>query len=175
MALVVVSAAMLLHSCGGGRSYMFIPHSVSSASAVTVENLNLSKGDYDVLKTVTESASVVCEYKNSEIIITDGDGNFSYVFKNDGLTKGWSLERFSGMASFGYFTADHESTLTVVPSPQEFARRVAMSRIIETARDYNADGVIEPVTITKVENLSHNKVEYTTTVSAKLIIIKTTN
>ena len=163
----------MLSSCAGGRSYLVIPRAVSTASAVSVDDLNLTSGQYDVLNTITETASVICEYKNKRIRITSGDNDFAYVFSlgKDGF---WTLSAFSGAASLGYFTSDLNASLTEVPDGEEFARRVAMARIIRAAKDYNADGVVEPVVISRVNNAGHNKVEFSSTVSAKLISIKTT-
>lgn len=161
-----------LGSCGTGRSYLVIPHSVSSASAVTVDNLNLTKGDYEVLNTITETASVISEYKGDQIKIYADNGDFSYVFS---LSKtGWVLSSFSGAASLGYFASDLENRLNVVPNAEEFARRVAMARIIRAAKDYQADEVVEPVVISSANNIGKNKIEYVSTISAKLISIKIT-
>lgn len=172
LVVVLTTGMLLLHSCGTKRSYLVIPHSVSTASAVTVEDLRLEPGQYEVLNAITESASVICEYKGSEIHIVGGDGDFSYTFKYD-YGKGWSLAKFSGAAALGYFSNDFIANPSETPNPEEFARRVAMARIINAAKDYQADGVIEPVVVTSVDNLGKNKVEYRSSVTAKLIVIKT--
>ena len=166
----MLSGAFLLQSCGSQKN-LLIPHSVSTAAVTTIKDLNLTKGQYDVLKTVTESASVICEYKGNAIKITSGDGDFSYNFSFDVKT-GWRLTSFSGAASLGYFTEDYKEGETAAPIPEEFARRVAMARIISAAADYNADGIIEPITVTSATNAGNRKVEYRSTVRAKLISIK---
>ena len=171
LVIVSISSMLVINSCGSKREYLVIPHSVSTASAVTVENLNLQAGQYDVLRSITETASVICEYKGDQIKVTSGEGDFTYTFKFDSKS-GWSLKKFSGAASLGYFTSDLNAHPSEVPNPEEFSRRVAMSRIIRAAKDYQADGVVEPVVISNVSNLGQNKIEYTSTVSAKLIVIK---
>lgn len=168
-----VALAFLLQSCGGGTKYLVVPHSVSTASSVSVNDLGLEKGQYDVLNSITETASVICEYKGSEIKITSGDGDFQYVFVLG--KEGWTLKKCSGAASLGYFSSDYQSKETSVPNGEEFARRVAMARIIRAAKDYQADGVVEPVVISHVSNLGGNKIEISSTVTAKLIVIKSTN
>ena len=170
---VSLVAVLGLVSCGTGRKYLVIPHSVSSAAAVTVDDLNLSKNDYQVLKSITETASVICEYKGDQIIISDGNGEFKYKFVQ--TKSGWVLSSFDGAASLGYFTKDFENRPNEVPNAEEFARRSAMARIIRAAKDYQADGVVEPVVISSANNVGRNKVEYVSTVSAKLISIKTHN
>lgn len=171
-ATVVSLCIFGLASCGLGRKYLVIPHSVSSASAVTVDNLNLAKGDYDVLNTITESASVLCEYKGKQIRISGDSGAFYYIFKQ--TPTGWVLSKFKGAASLGYFTSDLNNKSDGIPDAEEFARRVAMARIIRAAKDYQADGVVEPVVISSANDVGKNKIEYVSTVTAKLISIKTT-
>ncbi len=169
--LTAVILALGLQSCGS-RKYLVVPHSVSTASAVTVDDLNLKPGDYEILKTVSETASVLCEYKNSEIKITSEDGDFSYTFEWDSKFGKWSLKSFAGAAAFGYFKSNYEGKYSGIPDAEEFARRVAMSRIIAVLRDYDADAVIEPVCVTRVSNEGRRSVIYSTTVTAKLIQIK---
>lgn len=169
--VAVALMAICLQSCGGSRKYLVVPHSVSTISAVPMADLNLKTGDYDVLKTVSETASVVCEYRKDEIKVVSGDGDFSYTFKND-IKNGWSLKSFSGAAEFGYFSSDFEGKPSEVPNIEEFSRRVAMARIVTLARDYGADAVLEPVCVTRASNAGNRKVEYSCTVSAKLIVIK---
>lgn len=163
----------LLSSCAG-RNYLVVPHSVSSASAVTVDDLRLQKGDYDVLRSITETASVLCQYSSNKIVISGDNGAFAYVFS---LSKnGWKLDKFAGAANMGYFTSDviNLQNSNEIPNAEEFARRVAMARIIRAAKDYKADAVVEPVVISSANNVGKNKIEYVATVSAKLVSIKTT-
>lgn len=169
---MAVGISIGLQSCGSGRQYLIVPHSVSTAASVGVDDLNLKPGDYEILKSISETASVICEYNNTNIKVTSGDGDFSYNFALNPKT-GWFLKSFSGAAALGYFTTDHDSKPTVIPNPEEFGRRAAMANIINALRDYGADAVIEPVCVTRVSNLSSKKVEYTCTVTAKLISIKT--
>ena len=172
LASVLVAATCYLTSCGGGRKYLVVPHSVSTESSVSVSDLKLEPGQYEVLSSITETASVICEYKGTEIKVSSSDGSFQYIFelRNDA----WILAKFSGAADFGYFTSDYNARVTQIPNAEEFARRVAMARIIRASKDYQADAVIEPVVISNVTNLSKNQIEITSTVTAKLISIKTT-
>lgn len=172
LALSVTAMLGMLSSCGGGRKYLVIPHSVSTASAVQVSDLNLAKGDYEVLNSVNESATVICEYKGTEIRIVSGNGDFEYRFELQ--NNGWVLKNFSGAAELGYFATEYQASNTEVPNAEEFARRVAMAKVIRIAKDYRADGVIEPITVSNVSNLGKNKIEITSVVTAKLISIKTT-
>lgn len=153
---------------------MVVPYSVSTSGVTTVKDLDLKEGQYEILKTVSESASVVCEYKNDCIKIKDGEGLFSYTFQYD-VKDGWKLKSFSGAAPLGFFTEDlNDNEVMTSIVPEQFARRVAMSRIINSVVDYNADGILEPITVTSVSDAGDRKVEYRSTVRAKLISIKPT-
>ena len=169
--MLLFGVAVMLQSCGGTKN-LVVPHGVNTSGVVTAKDLRLQENQYDVLRTISESASVVCEFKNTEVRISSGDGDFLYKFKFDSKV-GWILDSFQGVAVMGYFTNDYTPGDDMVPNPEEFARRVAMGKIISAVSDYNADGIIEPVTITSVSNLGKNKIEYRTTVRAKLIAIKT--
>jgi len=163
----------LLSSCGGAKN-LLIPHSVSTAPVTTIHDLSLKEGQYDILRTVSESASVRCEYKGNTINIYSGDGEFSYKFKFDDK-KGWRLASFDGAADLGYFATDIEEVASEAPRPEEFSRRVAMAKIIKAVSDYSADGIIEPITVTNSANVGSRTVEYTSTVRAKLVVVKPSN
>ncbi|MCH5346457.1 MAG: hypothetical protein J1E63_05070 [Muribaculaceae bacterium] len=166
-----ISMVLMLQSCGSGREYLVIPHSVSTVSSVGFADLKLKADEYQILKTISETATVKCQFKKNEIKVTGGDGDFTYTFHFDSKS-GWALSKFSGAASLGYFAPDLTEEVYSVPNVEEFSRRVAIARIISAVTDYHADAVIEPVTVTRVNNLGNNTIEYTTTVSAKLIVIK---
>jgi len=167
---VSVLCAGLLSSCGGAKN-LLIPHSVSTAPVTTIHDLGLKEGQYDILRTVSESASVRCEYKGNTINISSGDGEFYYRFKFDDK-KGWRLDSFEGAADLGYFATDIDVVGSDAPRPEEFSRRVAMAKIIKAVTDYSADGIIEPITVTNATNAGNRAVEYTSTVRAKLVVVK---
>lgn len=158
-------------SCSSHKS-LIVPHSVSTANAVPAAALNLKQGEYDILRTVTESASITAKYNGWEIKIHSGDGDFSYTFRFN-KKSGWNLHSFSGIANFGYLATDMNEQVEM-PDAEEFARRVAIARIIDTVKDYDADGVLEPIVTTHANNTGRNTVEYSATVSAKIIKIHPT-
>ncbi len=171
LAALTVLAAVGLSSCNSEKS-LIVPRSVSTASAIPTAALNLTKGDYEILNTVTENASVTAKYNGKDLKIQSGDGEFSYNFEFDKKT-GWKLKSYSGSASFGYLMTDMNDHV-LMPDAEEFARRVAIARLIEQVKDYGADGVLEPVVTAHANNVSKNTVEYTATVSAKIIKIHPT-
>ncbi len=160
--------ALILTSCGGTKT-LIIPHAVSSADAISLKDLNLERNDYEILSTVSESATVTCIYKSKEINIS-GDG-FMYHFKFDEKT-GWRLDSYSGAAVLGYFVSDMTQQMSNIPNPEEFSRRVAAARLINVVKDYDADGIIEPITTTMANQEMKNIVTFTTKISAKLVKIK---
>ncbi|MDE6012988.1 MAG: hypothetical protein K2G91_09695 [Prevotella sp.] len=173
LASAILAAVTLMTSCGGQKN-LIIPRAVSSADAISVGALNLQKGDYDILNTVTETASVTATYSKASLKLTGGNGDFSYLFKFD-TSNGWTLTSFHGTATFGYLLQDASYNAEDLPSAEEFARRVAIARLIEAVKDYGADGVLEPIVTTRASNTGKNAVEYQATVTAKIVKIHTTN
>lgn len=171
-AAFVVASTLSLTSCSGVRN-LVVPHAVSSADAIPATALNLVKSDYDILSSITETASVIAKYTGQSLTIKSGDGDFAYYFSFD-KKNGWSLRKFSGTATFGYLQSEVASP-EAMPEAEEFARRVAIARLIETVKDYGADGVLEPIVTTRVSNSGHNTVEYQASVTAKIVKIHPTN
>lgn len=173
LASAILAAVTLMTSCGGQKN-LIIPRAVSSADAISVGALNLQKGDYDILNTVTETASVTATYSSTSLKLISEDGDFSYKFKFN-KSMGWTLTSFHGTATFGYLLQDASYNAEDLPSAEEFARRVAIARLIEAVKDYGADGVLEPIVTTRASNTGKNAVEYQATVTAKIVKIHTTN
>lgn len=171
-AFAVVITMLALNSCGGQKN-LVIPRAVSTAEAIPAAALNLQKGEYDILNSVTETASITATYSNNSLKIVSGDGDFSYTFKFD-FKSGWRLDKFSGTATFGYLIQDTKGYANI-PDAEEFARRVAISRLIDVIKDYSADGALEPIVTTRASNVKKNVVEYQATVTAKIVKIHTTN
>ena len=163
-----ITAGLTLSSCGGAKS-LVVPHAVSTVESIPFGQLNLKRDQFNIINTIQETASVQVKYSGSQITINDTDGTFRYQFSFN--QNCWRLDKFSGVATLGYFENEYNKRDNEVPDGGEFARRVAISRIITAARDYNADGVIEPITTTTTDGTG-STITYTTTVKAKLIKIK---
>ncbi len=170
--MVLASVLMLLAtSCKGGTKALVIPHAVSTASAVPLSSLNLTRANYEVINTVSETADVYVTYGKDRISINDPMGSFSYDFKYNKDKGSWSLDKFSGAASLGYFETEYKAAEITVPDGEEFARRVAISRLIGQLQNYNADCILEPITRC-ITSGTGKTITYTCTVSAKFIKIK---
>lgn len=163
--------SVLIVSCGSHKC-LIVPRAVSTSESVPAGALNLHKGDYEILKTITETASVTVKYGNNEIKVISGDNEFQYNFKFNPKT-GWVLKSFSGTANFGYLTSDIQNYVEL-PEGEEFARRVAIARLINDIKDFGADGALEPIVTTRASNVGRNTVEYQATVTAKIVRINTT-
>lgn len=170
LAVASIVGGLLISSCGGSKT-LLVPRAISTAEIVPAQALNLKKGDYDIMAAITERASVTVQYTNDGMKVVSDDGSFVYTFTL-GKT-GWELSKFQGIATFGYLTSDIEGS-SVMPSGEEFARRVAVAKLIEQLKDYGADGVLEPIVTTHAANTGKNKVEYNAIVTAKLIKIHST-
>lgn len=171
LAAVTLLMTVMFTSCKSEKS-LIVPRSVSTVSAIPMAGLNLAKGDYEILNTVTETAGITAKYDGYTIKIQSTDGDFAYTFRLDG-GKGWTLASFKGTASFGYLMTDMNEHVDM-PDAEEFARRVAISRLIDQVKDYGGDGVLEPVTTCHANNVDNKTVEYTATVSAKIVKIHPT-
>lgn len=166
---VAIVTALAFTSCGS--SSLLVPRAISTAEIVPAQALNLQKGSYDIMASVTETSSVTVKYSKNAMEVKSGDGVFSYNFALGKM--GWELKKFQGIATFGYLTSDIEGS-SVMPSGEEFARRVAISRLIEQVKDYGADGVLEPIVTTRASNIGKNQVEYQAIVTSKLVKIHPT-
>ena len=171
LAILAGVVMMALSSCNGTKN-LVVPHGVNTADAIPASALNLQKGQYDILQTISESASVTAQYKGTSLTIKSGDGAFAYYFTFDNKT-GWTLKSFSGTATLGYYLTE-ESTVGDMPQAEEFARRVAIAKLIEQVKDYGGDGILEPIITTRVSNAGDKTVEYQATATAKIVKIHST-
>lgn len=169
--MLVAVVMMVLSSCGGTRN-LIVPHAVNTADAIPATALNLQKGQYDILQTISESASVTAQYKGQSLTIKSGDGDFAYYFAFDNKT-GWTMKSFQGTATLGYYLSEN-TTVGDMPQAEEFARRVAIAKLIEQLKDYGADGILEPIVTTRVTNAGKNTIEYQATATAKIVKIHST-
>lgn len=158
-------------SCKSKQQVLTIPHSISTADATTIASLRLPSDNYDILNTVTETASVSCKYDGSKITITSNDGEFRYEFQQN-QDGNWNLKSFAGVASFGYLSSDYNNPQNVMPDAEIFARRVAIAKVIAAVSDFGADGIIEPIVVTQASQEDRNTVVYSAKVSAKIIKLR---
>lgn len=171
-----VFCALALSSC----KLSIIPKAINTVNAVSLDEMNLDRKDYSVLKTI--SAEAVVTYKQNgkrKITVQEAGGDFKFIYKFHGSFGGkgyWSLDAFSGVARLGYLDNDYLQYDTYVSdkiAPEFMARCVANYRLINACKVAGGDGVIEPIISTNVEQTGGRTITYKTTVSAKIIKLHT--
>lgn len=170
-ATLAISLALVMTSCGLlKKTQPIIPTAVSSVSSpVYLQDLNLTKGDYEIIKTETAEAVVIYEEsilgksfsikeKNNEFLLNIKEGSDGYDIK------------YTGIVKYGFLSRNEVDIKYMNPSA--IAEGLATYRLINAVQDMGADGIIEPMTTIKVGN-DGKKVVFTATISAKLVKIKT--
>lgn len=168
--ILIAVIAVLSGSCASNK--MLLPTAVNTIGTATFEDLRLQRSDYKVLKNVTAEASISYESNRSgdNVTIKGIDEDFVLHYEYD-KKKGWQ-HSYSGVAKLGYLSNDYYSA-DGVQSPEDIVRRLAIYRAINAAKQMGGDGFIEPVISTNVEQVSNRTVIFKSTVSGKVIKIKT--
>ncbi len=177
--LLAVVLMTIAASCS--TSNKFVPQARSTVNSVRFSELNLERDDYEIMNTVTAEASITYTEKlggGFEIAAQSGD----FVLNFNGQTvKDYSgskstslvLQSVEGVLRLGYLTNDDTNgDVTYLTQPEDLCRRLAIYRLINMSKEQGADGVIEPIISTNVEQVSKHSISFTTTVSAKLVKIK---
>ncbi len=153
---------------------VIVPKAVNTVDAVSLKELNLTKGDYQILNTVTAEATITyLENNNGQTQKIIGENNeFTLVYQT---TKHGRTCFHSGIVKLGYLSNDYDLNSSVFElTPEVVARRLAIYRLINQVMQYGADGAIEPVISTSVEQKGKNII-YRTAVRAKLVKLNTDN
>ena len=153
---------------------MIMPEAINTINSVGLKELNLKHGtDYTIMNTVTAEATVIysVKRKGDEITIKEENGEFKITFKYDKDNGKWYRADYEGIARFGFLSNDYGNTYTNVIAPEYIVRNLAIYRLINASKVRGADGVIEPVVSTNVEERGKDVV-FKTTVSAKLLKLK---
>lgn len=166
---VVVIAAALAVSCGTTRQ--IVPMAVNTVKSVGFDEMNLQRADYEIINTLTQTAVIHCRMTSKEMIIRDQEGEFELPFERNKLGQmTLNIRKMQGFAKLGFLSNDY-ALGTDWCTPENIARRLAVYRLINQAQEYGADGVIEPVISTNMEQ-SGKAVIFKTTVTAKAIRLK---
>lgn len=167
--------AVVAASCA--TQTQIIPQAVNTVNSVSLSELNLERKDYKILNTVSAEAIVYySEGVDGSYTIACPDEGFAlkYVQKKEKHGGGWQCY-YKGIAKLGYLSNDYTYSDAAM-SPEQVARRLAIYRLINQSKLAGADGVIEPVVSTSVDNGDAKKsreIIFKTTVSAKLIKLNT--
>ena len=173
--LVVAAAAFVMSSC---RS-VAVPKAVNTVHPVGWEELNLTRKDYIILNTTTAEATVTYHKTSKRITISDVNKEFVAIFKKVKFrnafgkkSDGWYLYDVDGIVRIGFLNNDYnDDEIALRCDASWFSRKMATYRIINAAKVAGADGIIEPIVSTNIEQVGRNIV-FKTTVSGKLIKLK---
>ena len=178
IAITMTMACMFtMTSCFGPKkmTQRVVPTAVNTINSVGLSELNLKHGtDYTVVNTVTAEATVLYKErkKGSKITIKEENNEFEITYEFDSEQEKWYRTDFEGIARFGFFSNDDYYQNYSMIYPENVVRNLAMYRLINQAKVRGADGIIEPVVSTNVEQQGKDIV-FKTTATAKLIKLKT--
>ncbi len=174
---MTMACILVLTSCGGGPKKIaqrIVPTAVNTINSVGLSELNLKHGtDYTIMSTITAEATVLYseQRKGEKVIMKEENGEFKLVYEVDQETDRWRLVDFEGIARFGFLTNDDFGESYSTRDPEYVTRNAAIYRLINQAKVRGADGVIEPIVSTNVEQRG-KQIVFRATVSAKMIKLK---
>ena len=177
IASMTMACMFTMTSCFGPKkmTQRIVPTAVNTINSVGLSELNLKHGtDYTIVNTVTAEATILYreQQKGSKITIKEVNNEFEITFEFDSEQEKWYRTDFEGIARFGFFSNDDFNQNYSMIYPENVVRNLAMYRIINQAKVRGADGIIEPVVSTNVEQQGKDIV-FKTTATAKLIKLKT--
>lgn len=170
--ILAVCSSMVLNSCS--TTAVIARNTVDVA---TLEEINLERQDYEIIETITASATVTYNAKKRRAI---GEDN-TFVVKYKKFQGRNVLE--DGMLRFGYFAQDVVSSTNIkkglfskakyeayIPEdPEVLARRWATYKLITEAKAKGADALIVPVRSSDIKAAGKKISIVKTTVSAKAV------
>lgn len=178
--LVIAIVAIFMGSCARN---VIIPKAVNTVSTASYSDLNLNRADYEVINSISVDAAINCIVSSrGKVVDVNGlNDNFSlhYVYvgfnKKKGPASGWMCT-FTGLMKLGFLGKDYVDDYdpSTMYAPEILARRLAIYRAINMVKQEGGDGMIEPTISTNIEQIG-NTITYKSTVTAKIIKIKTDN
>jgi hypothetical protein len=174
----LVSVALTTTSCFKHQQVpqsLVVPKAINTINSVGLEELNLKHGtDYTIVNTVTADATILYseQKKGQQITLKEENGEFRLVYRFNSESGHWFLIDFDGIARFGFLNNDYGQVSLREVYPEDVVRNLAIYRLINASKVRGADGVIEPVVSTNVEQRGR-EIVFKTTVSAKLVKLKT--
>ena len=152
-----------------------IPVAVNTVNSVRLDELNLKHGsDYTIVNTITAEATIFysTHRKGEKFTLREENGEFSITYEYNSEKDDFICTDFNGVARFGFLTTDDYNQDYSLDKPEYVVRNLAIYRLINASKVRGADGVIEPVISTNVEQRG-KEIVFKTTVAAKLIKLKT--
>lgn len=172
----IVAATLPFVSCGPKKMIQrIIPTAVNTINSVRLSELNLKHGtDYTIVNTITAEATVIYseQRKGQQVTIREENGEFRIVYTFDSEQEKWYRTDYDGVARFGFLNNDDYNESYSMTDPEYVVRNIAIYRLINASKVRGADGIIEPVISTNVEQRGRDIV-FKTTAMGKLIKLKT--
>ncbi|MCQ2340369.1 MAG: hypothetical protein MJZ79_06300 [Paludibacteraceae bacterium] len=163
--------AIILSSCA--PELAIVPKAVNTVNTVGLNELNLDRKDYKILKTVSSEAVVTYEQRGDKYYVREANGECELSFVYDRKAKEWEYDEFKGIARYGFLSNDYgviESVKNM--SPESYARNLAVYRLINQCKLYGGDGLIEPIISMNVGQQGR-AIVFTVSASAKLVKLNT--
>lgn len=175
---ILAIIAISFSSC----SKKIIPTAINTVNAVGLSELNLERKDYKVLKTISAETIVKADINEDKSVISEINNEFeiTYTKKGNGLfaqlfNPGANAERYEvkckGIVKLGYLSNDYAREALEDMCAEEIAIRTAKYRLINMAQQMGADGIVEPIISTNIEQIG-KEVIIKTTAQGKPIILK---
>ncbi len=175
LVLAALCGAMLTSCRYSSTVSRTIPIAINTVNSVRLNELNLERKDYTILKSITAEAVVLYKEDGDRTIIEEEGGEFSMVYEYDDEV-GLVLRQHTGIARYGFLSNDYGEIIAprdVATNPGYVARNLAIYRAINICKVQGGDGLIEPVISMSVEERKDHKIAFKTVVTAKLLKLKT--
>ncbi len=168
-----IAIAASLTSCFSSKktATYIVPNAINTVNSVSLNELNLTRGDYEIINTLSSDATINARIGKNKAEIHEADEEFALFYKSvDGT--GLALTSYFGVVRLGYLNNTYKRLDLDTFNPEDIAIKLASYRLINIAQQYGADGVIEPIISTKAEQIGDNLI-FKTTVTAKAIKLNT--
>ncbi len=164
---------MTIILCSSCVSLSIVPRATNSAGSVAFGELNLNRSEYLVFNTITETATVIFDAGFSKSEIREANKEFSYEVSYDKTGK-LVISDIEGVVKLGTFY--HSASTEWDPTDAgDIARRLAIFRLNNSAKEAGADYIIEPIVSVNISQSGRSEITYTATATAKLVKIKKTD
>ena len=171
MKRIIYVALMLVFVSSCGIQSVIVPKATNTISTASFKDLNLERSNYEILTTeIAEAVVVYNEKGNSQFTIKEINGEFELKYYIDAKKLNQTCEH-KGVVRLGYLSNDYSYDPNELLSAECLARRVAIYRIINSAKLQGVDGIIEPIISTNVEQKG-DQIYFKSSVVAKFIKLK---
>lgn len=165
-----IALAFLATSCSISKPVSLIPKAINTVNSVSLQELNLKHGtDYKVLKEVKAEAIVSYRLSGKTTIIQEANKEFTLKFTPD--NNGNVKITCDGVVRYGFLNNDY-TAIQLSDSPEYVARNLAIYRLINAVKVAGADGVIEPLISSSIEQNGRDII-IKTVAQAKLVRLVT--